>query len=209
MELSLLNSVIPSEIIDEQDLKSEDLVQTLTNNLYPVLQSIVKRYKPKTILEIGTRYGYSFCAMLDASDTIEYAVSIDMENEQDYGGTPGAYLKAQGNLKKLRESVRWSNLKTLEFVNCNTQKVDSLDFGFPKIDLAYVDGDHSFKGCFHDLNLVLPLMSEGGVILVDDIDWCQLRIPVDTWLADKGFKYDYFPDESGRGRYVIKLNEKL
>lgn len=204
----MLNSVIPSEIIDEQDLLSEDLVNTLTNNLYPVLQDIVIEYKPKTILEIGTRYGYSFCAMLDTVDTIEHAVSIDMENESDYGGTPGAFLKAQKNLRKLKNSGRWPNLQTLKFVNCNTQKVNQLDIKFPAIDLAYVDGDHSFVGCLHDLNLVLPLMSPNGIILVDDVDWCLLKLPVDSWLKVNGFTHEYYPDESGRGRYVIKINEK-
>jgi hypothetical protein len=36
------------------------------------------------------------------------------------------------------------------------------------IDLAFVDGDHSFEGCLNDLQAVWPKVKKGGVILVHD-----------------------------------------
>lgn len=36
------------------------------------------------------------------------------------------------------------------------------------IDLAFVDGDHSFEGCLNDLQAVWPKVKHGGVILVHD-----------------------------------------
>jgi predicted O-methyltransferase YrrM len=36
------------------------------------------------------------------------------------------------------------------------------------IDLAFVDGDHSYKGCLKDLNAVFPKMKQNSVILCHD-----------------------------------------
>jgi hypothetical protein len=36
------------------------------------------------------------------------------------------------------------------------------------IDLAFVDGDHSYEGCLNDLEAVLPKMNTGTTILVHD-----------------------------------------
>ena len=36
------------------------------------------------------------------------------------------------------------------------------------IDLAFIDGDHTFEGVLKDLNVILPKMKEGGIILCHD-----------------------------------------
>ena len=197
----MINTIVPHELIDTRDLADSCLVrETLESNLYPVLYNIVKEKDPEVILEIGTRYGYSLAVMLDAGKKIRKAVSIDMNDDFCHGGVSGAFIAAQHRLCKLKNSGRWS--ANLQFVDCNTQKVNvlSLDVRF---DLAYIYGDHSFDGCIHDLNLVLPLMNTGGWIVVDDIDYCKLRSPVDSWIKAHEFEHKYYSDEGGRGRYVI------
>jgi predicted O-methyltransferase YrrM len=36
------------------------------------------------------------------------------------------------------------------------------------IDLAFIDGDHSYEGCLGDLEVVFPKMKKDGIILVHD-----------------------------------------
>tara|TARA_R110000823_G_scaffold27693_3_gene80849 strand:- start:215 stop:607 length:393 start_codon:yes stop_codon:yes gene_type:complete len=36
------------------------------------------------------------------------------------------------------------------------------------IDLAFIDGDHSFEGALKDLNAILPKMKKDGIILCHD-----------------------------------------
>ena len=36
------------------------------------------------------------------------------------------------------------------------------------IDLAFIDGDHSYEGCFADLKAIWPKMKSGSVVLIHD-----------------------------------------
>ena len=36
------------------------------------------------------------------------------------------------------------------------------------IDLAFIDGDHSYEGCLADLKAVWPKVKKGGVVLIHD-----------------------------------------
>ncbi len=39
------------------------------------------------------------------------------------------------------------------------------------LDWIYVDGDHSFEGCYSDLNYSLQVVKPGGLIIGDDYVW--------------------------------------
>ena len=44
-----------------------------SGNCYEHYYELAKKYKPESILEIGTRYGYSLCSMVGGSmDTVKY-----------------------------------------------------------------------------------------------------------------------------------------
>lgn len=40
-----------------------------------------------------------------------------------------------------------------------------------ELDWIYIDGDHSFEGCYRDLNNALKVVKQGGRILGDDYMW--------------------------------------
>ncbi len=68
-------------------------------------------------------------------------------------------------------------------------------------DLAHVDGDHSFAGCLHDLELVECLGCPW--ILVDDIDYLPpVRHAVELFLGRTGYRHVYLP--SFRGDCLIR-----
>jgi len=119
---------------------------------------IARRYNPKTIIEIGVRAGYSAYAFLCAVPEASY-YGLDAENGT-HGGEGGPYMSWTRELLSRFKKV------TLQVID--TQKVTSLDIC--KADLIHVDGDHSQRGVEHDLELVLPYLADGGVILVDDFD---------------------------------------
>ena len=35
-------------------------------------------------------------------------------------------------------------------------------------DLVFIDGDHSYEGCRHDVDRFAPLVREGGCLIMDD-----------------------------------------
>jgi FkbM family methyltransferase len=197
-----MQTIVPAELFCSADLaRTED--RYWETDLYPVLRDIVARIRPRTILEIGTRYGYSLAVMLDAAPTVQRAYSLDMmEGVLVYGGEPGAYTQAQENLLALRAS-RWPRT-VISFHDGNTQDLDAIDFIDEQIDLAYIDGDHSPNGLIHDIWLVYPLLSPCGVIIVDDMDHHpEMREPTEMAARVLMMDAEYYPDQSRRGRMVL------
>ena len=49
------------------------------------------------------------------------------------------------------------------------------------IDLLYIDGDHSFDGCYNDLKNWYPKLKTGGFILNDDYSWETVKNAVEEF----------------------------
>jgi predicted O-methyltransferase YrrM len=156
---------------------------------------ISRLLRPKSILEIGVRYGYSAAAFLSGSPGAEY-VGLDADNST-YGGTGGAYREAE---KMLREHFGPS----IVIIECDTQKSRPyLEKGF---DLVHVDGDHSRAGCLSDLRLAVAMGAK--MILVDDITHPPdpgVAEAVAEFLAETGYQHIYFLDTL-RGDCLIRVS---
>ncbi len=114
--------------------------------------------QPQRILEIGVRAGYAAAAFLAACPQASYH-GVDAENRQ-HGGLPGAVGWARTMLAR---QFPGRAIRIDAPLDTRQQTPDGSGY-----DLAHVDGDHSFAGCLHDLELVERL--GGPWILVDDID---------------------------------------
>ena len=197
---TMINCIVPEELLHESDIAES----YLTSDLYPIYRDIVAEAKPKSILEIGCRYGYSLGVALDAYDGIERAVAVDIVDDPSayIPGPDGAFRTTQRNVQAMKRSGRWPGTQ-FEFYEQNTQRVTDLPFS-GSFDLVYVDGDHTVAGMLHDLMLVIPLLSEKGIIVVDDMDWMpELSAPAKLFARAVGMDTAYHPDESGRGRLVM------
>ncbi len=119
---------------------------------------LCKERKPKTALETGFGTGRSAVSVL-YSGSIEKMVSID----KDLSWT-GKYkdeilngLKHRYPFTLVEEDSRAA--LTTNFFNQE----------FPNgIDFAFIDGDHSFEGCYCDVSRIYPHLSSDGIMLVDD-----------------------------------------
>lgn len=58
-----------------------------------------------------------------------------------------------------------------------------------KFDIIYVDGDHSYEGAKKDLELSLPLLKEGGEIIVDDLHYPEVRKAFREFVEENDVKY--------------------
>lgn len=128
-----------------------------SRNCYEVYYAISKYFQPKSILEIGVRFGYSLGAMIVASDNIENAIGYDID-QYDKDST----ITASTNIKKIIKNINLS----IQFVN--SQEISVLDRYY---DIIHIDGDHSYDGKMHDLNLTID---KCRVVIVDDyhfIEW--------------------------------------
>ena len=116
---------------------------------YELFYAISKYYNPDSILEIGTRHGYSLYSLLLGSTTLTKVVGYDLEEE--YVNSTKANLDSF-----IPDDVSF----TVE--NLNTQELENLDDSYY---LIHIDGDTSFEGRYHDLELT---KGKARVVLVSD-----------------------------------------
>jgi len=154
--------------------KSLDLVALIATNVstfhhhYHILLDIADTFGEKKInyVEIGAYAGGSSCLMLQRLNTT--IVSIDLgepipkgvvfENVINYKNNNNYYKYIQGNSQIIETKNEvigaLNNSRVLGYSN--------------KIDLLFIDGDHSFDGVIADFNMYSDLVAIGGYIVFDD-----------------------------------------
>ena len=114
---------------------------------YCQLFDLVRRLEPKRIIEFGVRAGYSGLTFQTAAPQAEL-LGVDCELDP----ASAAHLKhAEAVLLKENCRLTRANSRTIE--------------GLPSADLVFVDGEHTYSGCFADLRQAASLSTR---ILVDD-----------------------------------------
>ena len=150
----------------EPDLKEGKATQFAIALLKPYFESIDKVFND--YLEVGVLYGGTLCSLYNSGfkgmaygldifkgyygdkrhTTSEHMQKV-MDNTEEYGGIPFLY-------------------------ECNTQKVSTeqiaKDINNPKLDVLYVDGDHSYKGAISDYNKLFPFLRSGGMLIMDNYE---------------------------------------
>jgi hypothetical protein len=155
-----------SGIYDKDDdihFGSQQAAEERAYNWYVAYGAIAR---PKTILEIGVRRGYSAISLIrGAMGSVMSYVGIDSEID-----IPDSNATAVTLLKKHAQCQ-------IEVI-----KADTREF-FPSIpksfDLVHVDGNHSTIGTASDVFNVAPLLHPASIIIIDDIDNSDVALGVD------------------------------
>ena len=108
------------------------------------------------ILELGTSLGI----------TTAYLASADSRNRvMTLEGSEAVLKVAQGVWRALRlENIEWQdgNIDDTLFIHARE-----------KLDIAYVDANHTYAATKRYVNYLLPRMQEKGVIVLDDIHYSE------------------------------------
>ena len=179
-----IHDVIPSEFFTKYD--SYDYVWS--GNCFEWYWALGKALKPKTFLEIGVRYGFSFLPTIQSSEDMVYALGWDLET--------------YGNNK-----IAVENIGKYYTGNCKYEisHVDSqLQKKLPnKFDLISIDGCHDFDCKVHDLRLCIGMCD---YVILDDYDYHRdVRESTDHFLKEYSHHIDwshYLP--TFRGSMLIK-----
>lgn len=141
--------------------------------------------RPSLIAEIGVRAGYSALAMLLGAPGARY---IGFESDGgNYGGVKGITARAVPSVLAGFE---------YEIRDVDTQGLLVIE---DEVDLFHVDGDHSYDGAMHDIDLA---WSCSKYVLVDDYDFIRpvqaatdhfivthrMVYPMVQTLSDGGFR---------------------
>ena len=125
--------------------------------------------RPLEIVELGTSFGISTA----------YLASADSRNTVTTMEGSGAVLKiAQGVWRALKlENIRW--------VEGNIDHT-LYDYTRERVDVAYVDANHTYEATMRYVNYLLPIMDMKGIIFMDDIHYsAQMERAWQKLKADK------------------------
>jgi predicted O-methyltransferase YrrM len=163
------------------------------SEIYQSKYHIAGLLRPKSILEIGVRAGYSAAAFLSACPDATYT-GLDADITA-HGGVVGYMYFAEEMLKK-----NFPNNK-ITIMKHNTQQND-IPFS-KKFDLIHIDGDHSEEGALKDLYNCWRLNPK--YILIDDVDFIpEVKIAVYGFLKKMNYENIHIP--FGRGDVIIKVS---
>ena len=123
---------------------------------YRMKWAIARVLRPRRILEVGVRFGYSAAAFLDACPDAEY-LGIDNDSE-NFGGHKGAIEWARRITSRARAS----------YLVADSQQL--VEFPGGRYDLIHVDGQQDGDGSFRDLTKALR---QSRYILVDGFFWTR------------------------------------
>jgi hypothetical protein len=163
----------------------------------PLLESLVYLNQAQTIVEIGVAEAKStdwLCrgAKLRGGKVYGYDLwdTHGLNNQFEHWSSKEkceAYLQSKGHNNFELTKI---NSRTPEFAELIKTK-------HPSIDLAYIDGCHSYDGIKNDFDIIYPLLSECGVIVFHDtlkIDGCrEFMIDLRTKFWDGTYDLITFP----------------
>jgi hypothetical protein len=180
-----IHDVIPSTFFTKYD--SYDYVWS--GNCFEWYYAISKVLQPKTFMEIGVRFAFSFLPSIIGSDVIEYALGWDLE-------TYGNNAIAIDNLNTYyKGNAKW------EILHIDSQEQTKLPQFF---DLVSIDGCHEYDGKIHDLKLA---MESSRYVILDDYDYIpNVRQATDFFLKEYNNRIEwneYIP--TFRGSQIIKF----
>ncbi len=137
---------------------------------YSQLTPILRRFRPKAILEVGTWNGDRAIQMVLASGA-EIYYGFDLF-EQATADTDAAEFNVKPHFSKAQVSSKLKEAMIRHELHAGNTNVTLPAFVETKgkgwLDFAYIDGGHSVATIQSDWDCVRELMSPGGVVVFDD-----------------------------------------
>ena len=131
--------------------------------------ALVTNLRPKRALVIGSRYGFvpgivALAMQANGGGGVDF-VDANYDDavdgfERGYGGV-GHWARGTGGFKALAvsDTVSVHIMRSEEFFDCCDET-----YGY-----VYLDGDHGYDGCHHDLEHSLAMLDRGGIVTLHDV----------------------------------------
>jgi len=143
-----------------------------------LLYSLIAKYKPKNVLEIGTAEGYStLCmawAMTDYNingkiftiDPKPFDVPIERNVTWEDNPKHDTVMLSRRELWNKFADKEW--IKKIEVLTGFSGEVLQKNTKLPKMDIGFIDGSHVYEAVVHDFYAFLEVASESFHLLFDD-----------------------------------------
>ena len=195
--MPFLNSVKIDQFIDSLDVKTPPKEKFLElTHIFPIspqlnfpkqipnyergilLYSLIAKYKPKNVLEIGTAEGYSaLCmawAMTDYNingkiftiDPKPFDVPVERNVTWEDNPKHDTVMLSRRELWNKFADNEW--IKKIEVLTGLSGEVLQKNTKLPKMDMGFIDGSHVYEAVVHDFYAFLEIASESFYLLLDD-----------------------------------------
>ena len=192
-----MNSVKIEQFIDSLDVKTPPKEKFLElTHIFPIspqlnfakqipnyergilLYSLIAKYKPKNVLEIGTAEGYStLCmawAMTDYNingkiftiDPKPFDVPVERNVTWEDNPKHDTVMLSRRELWNKFADNEW--IKKIEVLTGFSGEVLQKNTKLPKMDMGFIDGSHVYEAVLHDFYAFLEVASENFHLLFDD-----------------------------------------
>ena len=208
--LPSLRRGLREEIIDLEGVKTDwnllelrefsELLPTAWRGLGSLAYEMVKHYRPKSIVELGTAKGMSTFSMgLALRDLGEGGrlMAVDTWKGDDHIGHYGEQLfetfiarRKQLGLEEVIDPMR------MTFDEARGQIA-------APIDLLHIDGFHTWEAVYHDFETYRPLVRQGGLILFHDV---RTHFPeMRRFWRRTALKYEHYRVPYSHGLGIIRV----
>lgn len=172
-------------------------------------RDVVSKIKNGIVVEVGVYGGMSILSVVDLcikNNNKIYGIdpwetSVIVNGKQIYGNDLELYKKkltsARTNLEKIIKKFNYTNI---ELITGFSPK-ESEKFENNSIDIAYIDGDHSYGAVLKDLSVWIKKIKPNGFLWGDDFNW----ISVKNAVIDFSKKEKLHLKNMGRSWYMQKL----
>jgi predicted O-methyltransferase YrrM len=130
------------------------------------LLNIIQSKLPKYVLEIGTSNGGTLFLLSRVATEDACMISIDLPLGAYGGGYPAWKRPFYKSFAQKDQTIRLIRADSHEPA---TQEKVAAILQANKIDLLFIDGDHTYGGVKKDFEMYEPLVKDGGMIVLHDI----------------------------------------
>lgn len=178
----------------------------LHSNIQPeegeFIQSVIRSVKPSSSLEVGMAYGVStlfICeALADLDAPVRHTV-IDPSQTKVWHGVGLAHVREAGFDKFVQFFEEGSEIALPRLLSQGLE-----------IDLAFIDGWHTFDHALVDFFYVNKMLRPGGVVIFDDVNYeaiHRLLRHILTYPAYKFFGTASTPSNQQRPSFVGRMRK--
>lgn len=158
MSLNRMGDVSPADITDF--VFSNEIVRPLqVRSELLQFAELVARLRPRCVMEIGTCRGGTLLVMSRLSDSGATVISLDLPDSWIRGPLLKTFRYRRQSLQIVQGDSHSSAIQ---------ERIRRI-LKHRKIDLLFIDGDHSYEGVKEDFEAYMPFVQEKGVVAFHDI----------------------------------------
>lgn len=185
-------------------LQPDRITHSTWHEHIPFAMLLVELVRPKTIVELGTYYGDSYCAFCQAVVHLHLnarCYAIDTWEGDPQSGFYGA--EVLDDLRRYHDP-RYGGFSRL----IRSSFDDALrHFEDGSIDLLHIDGHHAYASVKHDFESWRPKMSQTGIVLFHDINVRQNDFGAWRLWDELKAEYPSFELLHGHGLGVLAMGD--